>query len=459
MNNPLRVVASAAAVAVLMVGLIVGLAAPARAQDSGELARRQTEAQRLQETLRQRIESLQQRIDARESSRKEAADGLRQSERTISDLNRRLAELAASIAQVRAELAALDTQIQRQSAELAQRREALGQQMRAQYATGLSPWTALLSGDDPQELGRHLSYLDYLSRARAAEVESLRHGIERLDALRERERKRRVDLQGLQRETTRRSAELRKQQQAHATVLARLEGQIKAQRAEAGRLDRDDQRLSGLISELTKQITTVRQEEARRAAEAAKQEAARQEAARLEAARQAKQKAAKQEAAKQEAARQPRQRAVQQDAARRATPPTAPARQEPQGLRASLPMPVRGKLIARFGSARPDGGNWRGILLAAPEGTPVKVVGAGTVVYADWLRGFGNLLIVDHGRQFMSVYAHNKGLLKKVGDTVRAGDTIATVGATGGQVESGLYFEIRHRGAPQDPGKFLRSGG
>jgi len=120
---------------------------------------------------------------------------------------------------------------------------------------------------------------------------------------------------------------------------------------------------------------------------------------------------------------------------------------------------VHGKIMARFGSARPDGGLWRGILLAAPEGTPVKVIAAGTVVYADWLRGFGNLLIVDHGQQFMSVYGHNQGLLKKVGDAVRAGDTVATVGATGGQLESGLYFEIRHRGAPQDPGKFLRASG
>jgi len=455
----MRIVASAVAVVLVMLGLSVAPAALTWAQDSDELTRRQTEAQRQQEALRQRIQSLQQRIDVRESERKEAADALRQSERAISDLNRRLAELAATIAQAQAELNALDADVQRQSADLAQRREALGQQMRAQYASGLSPWTALLSGGDPQELGRHLSYLDYLSKARAAQVENLYREIERLEALRERERQRRADLQDMQQETTQRRIELRKQQQARATVLARLEGKIKAQRAETGRLGRDDQRLSGLISELAEQVAIARQEEASRAAEAARQEAARQEAARKEAAKQeaAKQVAAsaKQQAARQaqqeEAARRTRQRAAGQNAARR----TAPALQEAQGLRVDLPMPVRGKIIARFGSARPDGGNWRGILLSASEGAPVKVVAAGTVVYADWLRGFGNLLIVDHGQQFMSVYGHNQSLLKKVGDVVRVGDAIATVGATGGQLESGLYFEIRHRGAPQDPGKFL----
>ncbi|MGB3816193.1 murein hydrolase activator EnvC family protein, partial [Achromobacter pulmonis] len=125
------------------------------------------------------------------------------------------------------------------------------------------------------------------------------------------------------------------------------------------------------------------------------------------------------------------------------------------GLRHGLAAPVRGPVQGRFGVDRPDGGVWRGVVLRAPEGTPVKVVAPGTVVYADWLRGFGNLIIVDHGQQYLTVYAYNQSLLKRVGDSVAAGDTIATVGATGGQVESGLYFEIRHRGAPVDPAQWL----
>ncbi|MEK0076689.1 MULTISPECIES: murein hydrolase activator EnvC family protein, partial [Bordetella] len=125
------------------------------------------------------------------------------------------------------------------------------------------------------------------------------------------------------------------------------------------------------------------------------------------------------------------------------------------GLRRGLPMPVRGTIQGRFGVDRPDGGVWRGLVLRTAEGTPVKVVAPGTVVYAEWLRGFGNLIIVDHGQQYLTVYAYNQSLLKRVGDRVAAGDTIATVGATGGQVESGLYFEIRHRGAPVDPAQWL----
>ena len=137
--------------------------------------------------------------------------------------------------------------------------------------------------------------------------------------------------------------------------------------------------------------------------------------------------------------------------AQRAAPPVGGG----NGLRHGLAAPVRGQVQGRFGVDRPDGGVWRGVVLRAAEGTPVKVVAPGTVVYADWLRGFGNLIIVDHGQQYLTVYAYNQSLLKRVGDSVAAGDTIATVGATGGQVESGLYFEIRHRGAPVDPAQWL----
>ncbi|VFR77551.1 Cell wall endopeptidase, family M23/M37 [plant metagenome] len=126
-----------------------------------------------------------------------------------------------------------------------------------------------------------------------------------------------------------------------------------------------------------------------------------------------------------------------------------------KGLKSGLTPPVPGQVMARFGSSRPEGGVWRGVLLKAAEGAPVKAVAAGTVVYADWLRGFGNLLIVDHGEQYLTVYAYNQSLLRRVGDVVRAGEAVAAAGSTGGQVDSGLYFEVRHRGAPVDPYQFI----
>ena len=121
-------------------------------------------------------------------------------------------------------------------------------------------------------------------------------------------------------------------------------------------------------------------------------------------------------------------------------------------LRGRLALPVRGELAARFGSPRIDGGPpFKGLLVAATAGSQVRAVAAGRVVYADWLRGFGNLLIVDHGEGYMSLYGYNESLLKQVGDDVGGGETVATVGNSGGSGESGLYFELRHQGRPFDP--------
>ena len=126
-----------------------------------------------------------------------------------------------------------------------------------------------------------------------------------------------------------------------------------------------------------------------------------------------------------------------------------------RGLTRGLPYPVRGQVQGKFGAARPDGGIWRGIVLRANAGTTVRAVAPGRVVFANWMSGFGNLLIIDHGRDYLSVYAYNQSTLKQVGDIVGRGEAVARVGATGGQVEPGLYFELRHQGKPINPQVWL----
>ena len=118
---------------------------------------------------------------------------------------------------------------------------------------------------------------------------------------------------------------------------------------------------------------------------------------------------------------------------------------------------MRGELTGRFGAPRIDGGpDFKGLFIRAPEGEPVRAVAAGRVVFADWMRGFGNLLIVDHGEGYMSIYADNETLLKQTGDRVDAGEVIATVGSTGGNEKSGLYFELRHLGKAFDPLRWVK---
>lgn len=427
------------------VALSAMVGAPLAAPEADDLANRRSAVERQRADLRARIQTLQKELDAREAVRKEAADALKVSEVAISQTTRRLNELSTQLKKARTELEALKNQIQRQQGILVQRREELSDQLRRQYASGLSPWAALLSGDDPQELSRNLSYLDYISQARAKTVAELKIEIERLAQLEARLEVRQKEVSQLVEETTQQRSVLESQQKERATVLARIEGQIQAQRSEAVRLGQDDQRLSGLIDSLGGQIQEAKKaEEVRRAEQAKLAEQAKRE-------EQAKQAESARRAEEQqiERARRVAQEQELKESARASEAAATP--QSGEGLKKGLRWPLRGTVMARFGTNRPEGGIWRGVLIKASGGTPVHAVGGGTVVYSNWLRGFGNLLIVDHGEQYLSVYAYNQSLLKQVGDSVRAGDPLALAGSTGGQVDSALYFEIRHRGAAVDP--------
>lgn len=412
-----------------------------------DIAARQTQAQRQREDLRGRIQTVQKELDTREADRKEAADALKVSETAISQTSRRIVELAADLKKAQTELDGLQRQITRQQHTLGVRRDELSDQLRKQYSSGLSPWSALLSGDDPQELGRNLAYLDYVSKARADTVAALKKDIDRLAQLEAQADVRQKDVARLVSETTQQKEALEAQKKERATVLARIEGQMQAQRAEATRLGEDEKRLAGLISDLDGQLKAAQQaaaEAERRAQEARKLELARKEQA---------QRAAEADKRRQ-AAEQAAEQAAQAGRPTQADPDTT-SLAAGKGLPKSVRWPIRGTVMARFGTDRPEGGIWRGILVRADAGAAVQVVGAGTVVYSNWLRGFGNLLIVDHGQEYLSVYAYNQSLLKQVGDTVRAGETVALAGSTGGQVDSALYFEIRHRGVAVDPIAYL----
>ena len=123
--------------------------------------------------------------------------------------------------------------------------------------------------------------------------------------------------------------------------------------------------------------------------------------------------------------------------------------------RGKMPWPLKGKPSNRYGRALNDGKmRWQGLTFPAKEGSTVRAIHHGRVVYADWLRGSGLLLILDHGEGYMSLYAHNQSLLRDVGEWVNAGEAISTVGTTGGRDPTALYFEIRHNGKPTNPGQW-----
>jgi septal ring factor EnvC (AmiA/AmiB activator) len=448
-------------------------------QTSAQLKARQAQMQQQQAELQTRINTLQKTIERQARSREDALDQLKASETAISVVTRELAELADEEKRVTQEQERLAQSIGQTRERIQVQRDSLADQLRAQYAGGLSPWTALLSGEDPHRIGRELAYLGYVSRSQAQAVRNLQETLGQLEVLTQQLEQREAELVALRAQTSQKKAVLEEQKAERAKVLARAETALKQRRTEAETLEQDARRLEGLVeglqSAIKEQEAAERRERERLAAERRKREqeaAERAERERIE--REAMEREARErdtevvrvtpsepvttvEATETETEEpaMPEGESAQSDTETDTASEETAVTQEPiaplSGLRKGLPAPVQGQVLGRFGAERPDGGIWRGVVLRAPEGTAVRPVASGRVVYANWLNGFGNLLIVDHGEGYLTVYAYNQSLLKRVGERVGPQDTIARVGATGGQVEPGLYFEIRHGGTPVNP--------
>ena len=351
------------------------------------------------ETLRLRIERLRIEIAGGEESRAEARDQLRESERAISEANRVLRELGRKRHAAREELTSLGTRQATVMAEIAARREQIGRLLSAHYLGGKRSYLKLLvMGEDPNQLARELHYYGYVTRAQTTFIQSLRADLERLRAIEALTLDKTAELSAIEAEQRAERGKLLGQQAERRKVLVRVSAQVRDQRREVKSLERDEARLSRLVDQLTKVIAAPRGRRNER------------------------------------------------------VPESGGGRLSFAQLKGRLRLPIRGVLVNRFGAKRSEGGaKWKGLFIRAASGQDVRVVAAGRVVFAEWMRGFGNLLIVDHGGDYLTIYGNNESALKAVGDEVRTGDAIATVGATGGSPESGLYFEIRRQGKPFDP--------
>lgn len=356
--------------------------------------------------LRGRIERLQKELAEAEGSKSEAVDALRESERAISETNRRLFDLAAEQRGVRNQLDRLQASHSKLAARVRIQQELLAHTLRREYLNGENePLRLMLSLQDPGEAARRLHYLTYVSQARAQQIAALRGDQAQLDALAAEARAREADLERVQHEQTLSRTELEREHNTQQRVLAEVSREVAQQRRELATLKRNEERLSRLVARLSQEL-----------------------AAR---------------------ARKPpgRGERLRNDAV-----PEAGVSGSFRELKGSLRLPVRGELANQFGSPRQGSGvAWKGVLIRAHPGDEVRAVAQGRVVFADWLRGFGNLLILDHGDGYLSLYAYNEALLREVGDRVGSGEPIGIVGSSGGSQETGLYFEIRHQGRPIDP--------
>ena len=362
--------------------------------------------------LRLRISALQQELEKTNESKSEASDALRASERAISSSNRALAALAQQQHEARQTLQQLQQQSQRLQAGMRSQQALLGKLLYQQYLGGQQEYLKLLlNNQTPDQVAREIQYYEYIARSRAVWIKTLRVNLAQLDEIAVQARQREKEIAALQAQEKTQQQALEKEKTARQQVLNQFARQLKQQRHEIGRLQHDENRLSQLVKKLAQILMQA-----------------------------------------QSTAQGKHKKLFSNDQLPDSRFDGKPFEQ----LKGKLVLPVMGAVTNKFGSARPDSSVlWKGLQLRAAKGQAVKAVAAGRVIFADWLRGFGNLLIIDHGLGYMSLYGNNETLYKQVGDLLRGGDTIAAVGNSGGNEDSGLYFELRHQGNPLDPMKWI----
>ncbi len=360
--------------------------------DAAEVPSDPKEAEARLDEVRNRIKSMSRRLAADTRDRDALASALHRAERRISDLSRELGEIEARLATKRTHLKSLERNRGERRASVAAQSRELKRHIRAAYMLGTQDrLKLLLNQGDTTAASRAFTYYEYFNRARARRIQALRQEISALQQIETSIRNETSELEDLKRRNAEAKASLETEFGRRRQAVAMLNARIDQAGSQMARLEEDERRLTALIKKLEEELADL-------------------------------------------------------------SIPLEFQQIPFQKLKGKLPWPIPGSIRNRFGTQRPVSDlKWQGVVISGKRGEPVRAISYGRVAFADWLRGFGFLVILDHGDGYMSLYGYAQALSREVGDWVQAGEIIASVGDSGGQAETALYFEIRHNGVPFNP--------
>ncbi len=371
--------------------------------------------------LHEKIDALKRELDNNQSAHKDATDALKDSETAISGANKKLREINQKQNKNKNTLSTLKKQSFSINESLGEQQKRLSSLLRQQYMHGDQSYTQLiLQNKNPSEIARDVKYFSYIAKQHAKVIDDMQGNLLKVKQLNSQTSQALKQVAELKAKQEAEKLALQQQQKEKSKVVKTLSKQIVAQRNEIDKLKRDEKSLSNLVERLAKIIPKKIKKSSKK----------------------------KPNKASDDGNEKPNEVLAKNED----TPSDAYAGSNFSALKGKLRLPVRGELVNRYGAARSDTGvSWKGLFIRAAEGSDVKSVADGRVVFADWMRGFGNLIIVDHGSGYMSLYGNNQAVLKNVGEEVTAGDAIAAVGNSGGNESNGLYYELRKNSAPFDP--------
>lgn len=345
--------------------------------------------------LRGEITSLQESLDSRRQRRQNLQAQLRQVEQRIGRSARQLRELEQKLAAQQARLAQLEQERSTRQQALEKSRHVLVRQIRAAYVMGRQERIKiLLNQQDPATVSRIMIYYDYFNRERARQMAAIGEILGRLNETEVALREEERALRQTRERVVAEKTTLDREQAERLQVVALLNREIEEKGQALERFRRDEQQLQALVKRLQNEFSAL---------------------------------------------------------------PLETEKHKPfKSLRGRLEWPAKGRLVNLFGQRRGGNLTWDGVVIAAQEGSEVRAVHHGRVAFADWLRGFGLLLIIDHGDGYMSLYGHNQSLFKDTGEWVEPGEAVALMGSSGGQESPGVYFGIRHNGRAVNPKKWCK---
>lgn len=346
------------------------------------------------QALNTRIQALQAQRHTTRSEYDRLQQLLQLSEEEIGNTADKLSALTEELNDKQHILTDLRNRQQNQHIQLAQQRKILAQQIRAAYMVGRQDYLKLwLNQQDPFAVGRVLGYYDYFNRARVQQIEIINKSLEQIQLLERTIQQQTIELNRVLSHQGSKREELAGNYQERQQILAQLTNTLEAQDQELKKLQEDKQHLESLLGSLSEVSKVI--------------------------------------------------------------PPPASNVNFAQ-LKGQLPKPTTGQVFKQFGESLIGSLKSQGMIFKAGLGDKVNAVAAGRVVFAQWFRNYGNLVILDHQQGYMSLYAHNRSLYVKAGDWVEAGANLATVGDSGGRDMAALYFEIRYQGSPVNPAGWLK---
>jgi septal ring factor EnvC (AmiA/AmiB activator) len=380
---------------------------PTRAQ----AAKNQVAAQKQLAGTRAQIQALSSEQKRLEDQRDAAAGELRRIDEGVAQAQGALHDTQSAIAAQENALLALQARRGELEQSLSKQRVELAQLVRSAYALGQQQQLQmLLEQDRVTDLARVLAYHRYFERARSERIGKVNAELSELAAVAAQIEQRKQELLAAQARQRGESQKLDAQKRERGQLLSSLDARYRDRTSRLGALGRDEQNTVALLAKLQKLMAQLPRPA-------------------------------------------PRPPTVP---SAKGSPHATPIGPGPAVNFGAMNLPLQGSVLAGYRGTLPDGHQSQGLLIAGSAGAQVHAVRAGRVAYADWLKGYGLLLILDHGGGWMSLYAFNDALLKNAGDEVQAGEAIATVGSSGGQGRPALYFELRKDGQPADPAAWLR---